>query len=115
MSEPEIRVFTFPWTSPELHPDLVGQRFENLLMSCIHFLGLEGAVLEAVGDGLAVGGDFPAGGVLEGVEVLEGNEQGRGEFEEDVFDLGVGQGGGEICCAASGRSGIRVLQDHITL
>jgi hypothetical protein len=45
----------------------------------VHFLGLEGAVggavVETVGDGLAVGGEFLAGGIGEDVEALEGNEQ----------------------------------------
>jgi hypothetical protein len=64
----------------------------------IHLFGFQravrSAVLEAVGDGLAVGGEFLAGGVVEDVEALEGDEQGLGEFEEDVFDFCVGQGGG---------------------
>lgn len=47
------------------------------------------AVLETVGDGLAVGGDFLAGGVGEDVEALSGNEQGLGEFGDDGFDLRV--------------------------
>jgi hypothetical protein len=67
-------------------------------MSSIHFLGFEGtvgsSVLETVGDGLAVGGEFLAGGVVEDVEALEGDEQGLGECEEDVFDFCVVQGGG---------------------
>ncbi len=67
-------------------------------MCSIHFLCFQravgSAVLETVGDGLAVGGEFLARRVVEDVEALEGDEQGLGEFEEDVFDLGVGQGGG---------------------
>ena len=69
-------------------------------MRGVHFLGFEravgGAVVEAIGDGLAVGGEFLAGGVGEDIEALEGDEQGLGEFGEHGFDFRVGQGGGEF-------------------
>jgi uridylate kinase len=50
--------------------------------------------VESVCNRLAVGGELLAGEVAEDVEALEGDEQGLGEFEEDVFDLRVVQGGG---------------------
>ena len=51
-------------------------------------------IVESVCNRLAVGGELLAGEVAEDVEALEGDEQGLGEFEEDVFDLRVVQGGG---------------------
>jgi hypothetical protein len=64
----------------------------------VHFVGFEGAVggsvKEAAGDGLAVGGEFLAGGVAEDVEALEADEQRLAGFLQDVFDVRVGQGGG---------------------
>ena len=60
-------------------------------MGGVDFFGFERAVgcavLEAVGDGLAVGGDLLAGGVGEDVEALGGDEQRLGEFGDDGFDL----------------------------
>lgn len=48
--------------SAEFHSELLCERFEHLLVCCIHFLGLEssvgGAVVEAIGDGFAVEGKF---------------------------------------------------------
>lgn len=53
-------------SSPELHPRLGGQRLKHLRVRDVNLFGLfeitdVGAVLEAVGEGLAVGAEFLAG------------------------------------------------------
>ena len=84
--------------SPEFHSKLLRQRVEGLLVGGVDFLGLEGArgfaVVEAVGDGLAVGGEFLTGRIGEDVEALEALEQRFAEFLQDVSDVRVGRSGG---------------------
>ena len=62
------------FASPKLHPEPLRQRFEHFLVGGVDLFGFERAggfaVVEAVGDGLAVGGDLLAGGVGEDVEAL---------------------------------------------
>ena len=99
-AQTKIEKYHFAEISPELHPELLSQCGEHLLVRGVHFFGFEGAVggavLETVGDGLAVGGQFLARGVGEDVEALEADEQRLSEFLEDVFDVRVGQGGREF-------------------
>ena len=68
--------FSVPQYLPELHPKILRQRFEHFLMGGVHFFGFEGAVggavLETVGDGLAVSGQLFAGGIGKNVEALGG-------------------------------------------
>ena len=83
-------------------------------MGGVHFLGFEGAVGGAVME--AVGGEFLAGGVVENVEALEGDQQGFGDFEEDVFDFRIGQGGGLPCWGrkADRKSGLTRMRYKVT-
>ena len=84
--------------SPELHAEFLGECGEDFLVGGVHFLGFEGAVggavEEAAGEGLAVGGECLAGGVAEDVEALEADEQRFAEFLQDVSDVRVGRSGG---------------------
>ena len=56
--------------------------------------------MEAVGDRLAVGSEFLAGGVADDVEALEADEQRLAGFLQDVFDVRVGRSGGGGDCVA---------------
>ena len=89
-------------------------------MRRVHFPGFEGAVrgavVEAVGDGLAVRGEFPVGGVGEDIEALAGDEQRLGEFEQDGLDLGVRPRRGEtfplppaLGCQAAGAADMAMV------
>ncbi len=86
-----------------LTEDKVRNRFEQIedfLVCGIDFFGFEcafrGTVVEAVGEGFAVGGDFLAGGIGEEVEAFVGDEERFVGFFEGGFDVGVGDFDGEF-------------------
>ena len=71
----------------------VSEKLQDILMSCVHFIGFQCAVgcavVEAVGNGFAIRGDLLAGWIGEEVKAFVGNKQRLLCIPENRFDFSI--------------------------